>query len=158
MGIFNNLLSGAGALPVSEALTTVAGGAFSPVSPGDLSHRRTVPVIGNQRPIQGEEAEVLGVLADQREALAASSKAGYEAINRIEQADAVIHDSYRGYQLKVSEIELAKRKADAKYLEGLQNQRSQYAELGSRLISSESKATQRQREVRARVDQLMKGV
>lgn len=156
MGIFNNLLSGAGALPVSDALTTV--NAFSPVSPGDLSHRRTVPVIGNQRPIQGEEAEVLGVLADQREALAASSKAGYEAINRIEQADAVIHESYRGYQLKVSEIELAKRRADTKYLEGLQNQRPQYAELGSRLISSESKATQRQREVRARVDQLMKGV
>lgn len=158
MGIFNGLLAGAGVMPSASSLTTIAGGAFSPVSPGDLSHHRTVPIVAIQRPIQGEEAEVLGVLADQREALAASSKAGYEAIQRIEQSDQVIHESYRGYQLKVSEVELAKRKADTRYLEGLQNQRSQYAELGSRLISSESKASQRQREVKARVDQLLKGV
>ena len=70
----------------------------------------------------------------------------------------MIHESYRSYQLKVSEVELAKRKADTKYLESLQNQRPQYAELGSRLISAESKSTQRQREVKARVDQILKGV
>lgn len=157
MGIFNGLLAGAGMIP-SSSIATVRGGAFSPVSPGDLSHRRTVPVIPNQRPIDGEEAEGLAVLADQRENLAQSSKMGYEAINRIEQADALIHESYRGYQLKVSEVELAKRKADTKYLEGLQNQRPQHAELGSRLISSESKASQRQREIKARVTQLLKGV
>ena len=158
MGIFNGLLAGAGVLPSSSSITTVSGGAFSPVSPGDLSHRRTVPVIPSQRPIDGEEAEGLGVLADQWESLAASSKMGYEAINRIEQANQTIHESYRGYQLKVSEVELAKRKADTKYLEGLQNQRPQYAELGSRLMSAESHASQRQREIKARVTQLLKGV
>jgi hypothetical protein len=158
MGIFNGLLAGAGVIPSASSITTVSGGAFSPVSPGDLSHNRTVPIISSQRPIKGEEAEVLSVLADQREALANASKMGYDAINRIEAADQAIHESYRSYQLKVSEVELAKRKADTKYLESLQNQRPQYAELGSRLISAESKSTQRQREVKARVDQILKGV
>ena len=69
----------------------------------------------------------------------------------------LFRSAYRGYQLKVSEVDLAKRKADTKYLEGLQNQRPQYAELGSRLMSAESRANQRQREIKARVDQLLKG-
>lgn len=157
MGIFNGLLAGNGSSPNISALTTPQGGAFSPVSPGDISHRRTAPIIQNQRVINGEESEVLSVLADQREHMATTSKAGYEALQRIEAADQMLHESYRGYQLKVSEVELAKRKADGKYIEGLQNQRPQYAELGSRLMSAEGKAAQKQREVRARVTQLLKG-
>ena len=158
MGIFNGLLAGHGSNRTGSALLAPQGGAFSPVSPGDLSHKRSIPIIHHQRPLDGEEAEVLAVIADQREHLANTSKAGYEAIQRIEQADQVIHEAYRGYQLKVSEVELSKRKADTKYLEGLQNQRPQYAELGSRLMSAESRANQRQREIKARVDQLLKGV
>ena len=158
MGIFNGLLAGAGNSQNISALTAPQGGAFSPVSPGDLSHKRSIPIVHHQRPFDGEEAEVLAVIANQREHLAQSSKMGYEALQRIEAADQTIHESYRGYQLKVSEVELAKRKSDAKYLEGLQNQRPQYAELGSRLISAESRASQRQREIKARVDQLLKGV
>jgi hypothetical protein len=99
----------------------------------------------------------LTVLADQREHLATTSKAGYEALQRIEQADQVLHEAYRGYQGKVAEVEFNKRKVDTKYLETLQNQRPQYAELGSRLMSAESRASQKQREVRARVGQLLKG-
>lgn len=158
MGIFNGLLAGAGNSQNISALTAPQGGAFSPVSPGDLSHKRSIPIVHHQRPFDGEEAEVLAVIANQREHLAQSSKMGYEALQRIEAADQTIHESYRGYQLKVSEVELAKRKSDAKYLEGLQNQRPQYAELGSRLMSAESRANQRQREIKARVDQLLKGV
>lgn len=158
MGIFNGLLAGAGVIPSANAITTVQGGAFAPTNPGDLSHTRTVPIIGSQRPINGQEAEALAVLADQREALADSSKLGYESIQRIEQADQVIHESYRNYQGKVAQVELGKRKADTKYLEQLQNQRPEYAELGSRLIKAESRATQRQLEIKSRVDQLLRGI
>ena len=157
MGIFNRLLSGGGDIPSSSAIMQVQGGAMNPTAPGDLSHDRTVPIIHRQRPLKGEEAEVLGVLASQREALAASSKAGYGAIERIEKSDQAIHEAYRGYQGTVSAVELGKRKADTKYLETLQGQRLEYGELGSRLITAEAKAGQRQKEIKARVNQILNG-
>jgi len=155
MGIFSALMGVNHS--ISSDLAAPPSGGLSHQNPGDLSHRRTVPLIGSQRPINSAEAEVLGVKADQHEALAASTEKGYQAIERIEQADLKIHESYRGYQGKVSEVDYQKRAADTKYAEGLHKLRGQYGDLQSRLTAADTKATVRAGAIQARVHQILRG-
>jgi len=151
MGIFNTLLRGTSALAVPPS------GGLSHQNPGDLSHHREVPLIQNQRPIRAAEAEALDVRADQWEALAQFTEQGYQAIQRIEQADLKIHQAYRGYQGKVAEVDYQKRLADTKYAEGLHNLRGKYGDLHSRLTEADTKATVRSHAIQARVQQILRG-
>lgn len=132
-------------------------GGLSHQNPGDLTHHREIPVIPRQRPIRAEEAAVLEVRADQWESLAQSTQQGYQAIERIEQADLEMHKAYRGYQAKVSEVDFQKRSADVKYAEQLHELRGKYGGLRSRLAEADTKATVRTNAIKARVHQILTG-
>jgi hypothetical protein len=154
MGIFSALT---GTTSYGPELAAPPSGGLSHQNPGDLSHRRTVPLITNQRPITAVEAEVLAVKADQHEALAETTEEGYQAIQRIEQADLKIHQAYRGYQGKLAEVDYQKRSADTKYAENLHQLRGKYGDLHSRLTEADTKATVRSGAIKARVQQILTG-
>jgi hypothetical protein len=154
MGIFSALT---GTNSYGPDLAAPPSGGLSPTNPGDLSHRRTVPLISNQRPLTLAEAEVLEVKASQHEALAASTEQGYQAIQRIEEADLKIHQAYRGYQGKVAGVDYQKRSADTKYAEKLHDLRGKYGDLHSRLTEADTKAVVRTNAIKARVQQILSG-
>ena len=154
MGIFSSLTGNSN---IGVDLAAPPSGGLSHNNPGDLSHRRTVPLINSQRLINSAEAEVLAVKASQHEALAISTEKGYQAIERIEEADLKIHAAYRGYQGKLAEVDYAKRSADVKYAENLHGLRVKYGDLHSRLTEADTKATVRGNAIKARVQQILSG-
>jgi len=154
MGIFSALT---GTTSYGPDLAAPPSGGLSHQNPGDLSHRRTVPLIGRQRPFTSAETEVLRVKADQLETIAVNTELGFQLIERIEESDLKIHKAYRGYQGKVAEVDYQKRSADVKYGEQLHQLRGKYGDLHSRLTEADTKATVRGNAIKARVQQILSG-
>ena len=157
MGIFNSLVQLRGG-DFSSSMNPTAGGVFTPSNPGNLDTIRTAPIVPNCREFTPPEAERLAVLADQRSEIAQSSEIAYRALETIEQADQKIHTANRQYRFTVAKEELAKKKADSKYLTGLNDLRADYGQAAASLIESRRKSDKRLEVIEARTRQILKGV
>ena len=157
MGIFNSLVQLRGG-DFSSAMNPTGGGVFTPSNPGNLDTIRTAPIVPNTREFSPVEAERLAVLADQRSEIAQSSEIAYRALETIEQADQKIHTANRQYRFTVAKEELAKKKADSKYLTGLNDLRADYGQAAASLIESRRKSDKRLEVIEARTRQILKGV
>ena len=157
MGIFNSLVQLRGG-DFSSSMNPTAGGVFTPSNPGNLDTIRTAPIVPNCREFTPPEAERLSVLADQRSEIAQSSEIAYRALETIEQSDQKIHTANRQYRFTVAKEELAKKKADSKYLTGLNDLRADYGQAAASLIESRRKSDKRLEVIEARTRQILKGV
>ena len=157
MGIFSSLVQLRGG-DFSNAMNPTTLGAFTPSNPGPLDTVRTAPVVTHTRRFTPPEAERLEILAQQQSEIAQASETAYKALESLEESDTKIVVSNRNYRGKVASLELTRKQSEAKYLSGLNNLRSGYAEAGASLLESRRKSDRRLEVVEARTRQILKGV
>lgn len=155
MGAMTRLFGG----DVSEAISSKSdtlgnptdASVITPLNPGKFSSIRSMPVCDTPRYFTADEADAMKDLAKEKTDGARQAKRAYEAMGKIEEADAKVHKNHRGYEKVVATTELKKKRADtglAKHLHGL---RPGYARLGFGLEKAESNATARIEAIKTRL-------
>ncbi|WP_377481104.1 MAG: hypothetical protein P2A85_13995 [Microcoleus anatoxicus] len=146
------LSHGSHAINHSTVLAPTSADAISPLNPGKFAaSERSVPIIEKPRYFTEEEADAMKALAKEKTEGARHAKRAYEAVGKIEEADAKVHKHHRKYEGVVADNELVKKRADAglgKHLHGL---RPAYARLGMGLEQAASNAESRISEIKAKL-------
>jgi hypothetical protein len=156
MGLFNTIVQ-LRASDFSGAMNPTTPGIFTPSHPGALDTCRTAPIVPNTRSFSPPEAERLTALAEQRAEIAQASEKAYKALESIEESDQRVHSANRGYRGVVAKQELLKKKADSKYLSGLNKLREGYGKAGAALLESRRQSDRRLETIEARTRQILKG-
>ncbi len=134
MGFLTRLLNaGNHSIQVDSTLNPTRQDAVTPDRPGFLDTIQTVPTLPRPRYFGEAESRALQQMAEQREADLQHSKAAYEALQDLENADTQIHLLHRNYQTTAANGELKRKQADTKYSQHLHAQRPAYADLTSGL-------------------------
>ncbi|WP_332998529.1 hypothetical protein [Microcoleus sp. A006_D1] len=142
---------GSHAIDKSKVLAATAPGVITPMNPGDFGSIRSIPVVPAPRYFDREEADRLKELAKEKTDGARQSKRAYNALGKIEEADATVHKAHRKYEGVVADNELGKKKADGRLAKHLHTLRPGYARLGMGIEQAEQKADARISEIRARL-------
>ncbi|MEG4121849.1 hypothetical protein QUA43_30830 [Microcoleus sp. N9_B4] len=125
----------------ATALKATSADAISPMNPGNFaSGERSVPIVPAPRYFDKEEAAAMKTLATEKEKGAKYSKKAYEALGRIEAADAKVHKHHRKYEGVVATNELRKVRANAGLAKHLHGLRPGYARLDARIDKADSNA------------------
>lgn len=147
---------GSHAIDKSKVLAATAPGVITPMNPGDFGSIRSVPVVPGPRYFDREEADRLKELAKEKTDGARQSKRAYNALGKIEEADATVHKAHRKYEGVVADNELGKKKADGRLAKHLHTLRPGYARLGMGIEQAEQKADARISEIRARLTEAVR--
>ncbi|WP_332998536.1 hypothetical protein [Microcoleus sp. A006_D1] len=147
---------GSHAIDKSNVLAATAPGVITPMNPGDFGSIRTAPVVPAPRYFERDEADRLKELAKEKIDGARQSKRAYNALGKIEEADATVHKAHRKYEGVVADNELAKKKADGRLAKHLHTLRPGYARLGMGIEQAEQKADARISEIRARLTEAVR--
>ena len=135
----------------SKVLSATDTSVICPQNPGNFSSIRSVPVVPAPRYFTEEEADGLKGLAKEKTDGARQAKRAYEALGKIEAADAKVHKHHRKYEGVVADNELVKKRADGRLGKHLHSQRPAYARLGMSLDQAASNADTRIGEIRAKL-------
>jgi hypothetical protein len=135
----------------SKVLAATGPGVISPQNPGNFSSIRSVPVVPAPRYFSEEEADAMKGLAKEKTDGARQSKRAYEALGKIEAADANVHKHHRKYEGVVADNELVKKRADGRLGKHLHSQRPVYARLGMSLDQAASSADTRIGEIKGKL-------
>ena len=149
----SSLATGGHAINKDVVLNPTAPDVINPMQSGSWSTVRTAPINHDPRYFSKEEADELKKLATTKQQGARQSKRAYKSLKKIENADAQVHASHRGYLRGVADSELVKKRADAATARHLHAQRPEYAKLGQGLDRAENKAQERINELRNKVKQ-----
>lgn len=147
---------GSHSIDKSKVLAATAPGVITPMTPGDFGSIRTAPVVPAPRYFERDEADRLKELAKEKTDGARQSKRAYNALGKIEEADATVHKAHRKYERVVADNELAKKKADGRLAKHLHTLRPGYARLGMGIEQAEQKADARINEIRARLTEAVR--
>ena len=142
---------GSHSIDKSKVLAATGPGVISPQNPGNFSSIRSVPVVPVPRYFTEEEADATKALAKGKTDGARQAKRAYEALGKIEEADAKVHKHHRKYEGVVADNELVKKRADGRLGKHLHSQRPAYARLGMSLDQAASNADTRIGEIRAKL-------
>jgi hypothetical protein len=162
MGVFNRIF-GSGkasdhALPAaSQILEPTNPDAYHPNNPGDMKPVRSVPVLKEPRPFTSEQLGDLESMVEERREASKNFQEGLALLSEVEGLDASDQGAFRKYQGKVSDAELAKLKANAGYIQHLQGQRTDYAQLADGLTRAQMESDRRVGQMLGRVRGLMGG-
>ena len=136
----------------STILAPTSTDAINPLNPGKFTAAdRSVPVIEKPRYFTEEEADLMKTLAKEKTDGARQAKRAYEAVGKIEEADAKVHKHHRKYEGVVADNELVKKRADARLGKHLHGLRPAYARLGMSLDQAASNADTRIGEIKAKL-------
>lgn len=139
------------AIDKSRILAPTAQGVITPMNPGDFSSIRTAPIVPAPRYFERDEADRLKELAKEKTDGARQSKRAYNALGKIEEADATVHKAHRKYEGVVADQELTKKRSDARLGKHLHALRPGYARLGMGIEQAEQKADARISEIRSKL-------
>jgi len=131
---------GGHAIDKSKVLSETAAGVISPMNPGNFGSIRTAPVVPTPRYFKADEADQLKELAKEKTDGARQSKRAYQALGKIEEADAKVHKEHRKYEGAVAENELKKVRSNAGLAKKLHGMRPGYARLGLGIDKAENDA------------------
>ncbi|TAE96865.1 MAG: hypothetical protein EAZ78_26395 [Oscillatoriales cyanobacterium] len=146
------LVHGGHGIDKSTVLAPTSTDAISPLNPGKFTAAdRSVPIIEKPRYFTEEEAEAMKTLAKEKTDGARQAKRAYEALGKIEEADAKVHKHHRKYEGVVADNELVKKRADARLGKHLHGLRPSYARLGMSLDQAASNADTRIGEIKAKL-------
>lgn len=147
----STLASGGHAINKDVVLAPTDPTAINPMNAGTWQTVRTAPVNTTPQYFTREEANALKNLAKECTDGARQSQRAYNALKKIEEADAKVHRHHRRYIRGVAEAELNKKRSDVQTAKHLHGQRPQYAKLGIGLETSENKATARIAELKDKI-------
>lgn len=142
---------GGDAIDKSKVLAATAPGVITPLNPGDFSTIRSVPVVPAPRYFTKEEADAMKDLAKEKTDGAKQSKRAYEALGKVEAADAKVHRHHRKYEGVVADNELGKKRSDTRLAKHLHTLRPGYARLGLGLDKADRDARTRIDEIKAKL-------
>ena len=142
---------GGHAIEKSKVLAETAAGVITPTSPGNFGSIRTAPVVPAPRYFERDEADQLKELAKEKVAGARQSKRAYQALGKIEEADAKVHKEHRKYEGVVAENELKKVRSNASLAKKLHGMRPGYARLGLGIDKAENDARVRIDAIKAKL-------
>ena len=135
---------GGHAIDKSNVLKATSADAISPLNPGNFaSGERSIPIVPAPRYFDKDEADAMRKLATEKEKGAKYSKKAYEALGRVEVADAKVHKSHRKYEGTVATNELRKVRANAGLAKHLHGLRPGYACLDLGIDKADSDARTR---------------
>lgn len=130
----------------SKDVVSVAAGAVTPWNTGDNSEIRTEKVVVKHRNFSKKEADELRVKAAKRKREAKDNRKAYQALRKIESADATDQTSFRGYQTTVARVTATKKSADVAKAKTLAGLTPVYANLGYSLDDANTEAAVKVRE------------
>ncbi|MEG5238699.1 hypothetical protein [Microcoleus sp. AT9b-C3] len=142
---------GGHAIDKSKVLQATAPGVITPTNPGNFSSIRSVPVVPAPRYFTKEEADAMKDLAKEKTDGAKQSKRAYEALTKVEEADAKVHRHHRKYEGAVADNELSKKRSDTRLAKHLHSLRPGYARLGLGIDKAENDARARIDEIKAKL-------
>jgi hypothetical protein len=134
---------GSHAINKSKVLAITDTSVITPLTPGNFSSIRSVPVVPNPRYFDREQSDKLKELAKEKTDGARQSKRAYKALTKIEAADKTVHKEHRKYEGVVAENELGKKRSDAGLAKKLHGLRPGYAQLGLGIDKADSDARTR---------------
>jgi hypothetical protein len=134
---------GSHAIDKSKVLASTDTSVITPLTPGNFSSIRSVPVVPDPRYFNREEADKLKELAKAKTDDSRQSKRAYKALTKIEAADKTVHKEHRKYEGVVAENELGKKRSDAGLAKKLHGLRPGYARLGLGIDKADSDARTR---------------
>jgi hypothetical protein len=139
------------AIDKSKVLASTNTSVIRPLSPGNFSSIRSVPVVPDPRYFTKEEADAMKGLAKEKTDGARQSKRAYKALTKIEAADKTVHKEHRKYEGAVAENELGKKRSDAGLAKKLHGLRPGYARLGLGIDKADSDARTRIDSIKAKL-------
>jgi hypothetical protein len=139
------------AIDKSKVLSSTDTSVITPLSPGNFSSIRSVPVVPDPRYFDKEQADALKGLAKEKIDGARQSKRAYKSLAKIEAADKTVHKEHRKYEGAVAENELGKKRSDAGLAKKLHGMRPGYARLGLGIDKADSNARTRIDEIKAKL-------
>jgi hypothetical protein len=139
------------AIDKSKVLAETAAGVITPMSPGNFGSIRTAPVVPAPRYFERDEADQLKELAKEKVDGARQAKRAYQALGKIEEADAKVHKEHRKYEGVVAENELKKVRSNAGLAKKLHGMRPGYARLGLGIDKAENNARVRIDAIKAKL-------
>jgi hypothetical protein len=143
-GKLSTVNDGGHTIDKSKVLAATSPDALSPLNPGNFaSGERSIPIVPAPRYFDKEELAKLKELATEKEKGAKTSKKAYQALGRVEAADAKVHKEHRKYEGVVADNELKKVRANAGLAKKLHGLRPGYARLGVGIDKADSKARER---------------
>ena len=110
---------GGHAIDKSKVLASTDASVITPLNPGNFSSIRSVPVVPAPRYFTKEEADAMKDLAKEKTDGAKQSKRAYEALAKVEEADAKVHRHHRKYEGAVADRVRASQSCLTKALENL---------------------------------------
>lgn len=143
--------NGGHSINIDTVMAATDAGAINPMQPGNFQSIRTNKVVQKPQYYSKEQAEQLTTQAKEKLEGARHTRKAYTALKRVEQADLQVHGAHRGYQAVVSEVELQKKRIDAKLAKQLHAQRPQYTQLGVGIQKAEDTANKRIVELTAKI-------
>jgi hypothetical protein len=135
----NAAVNGNGIMNPNDIMN-VASGAPTPWNPGDSREIRTEKVVTQHRNFTQKETDTLRVKAATRKRQSATNRKAYQALRKIEQADAMDQASFRGYQTAVATTTAKKKAVDVAKAKTLHNLTPAYANMGYSLGTAHSEA------------------
>ncbi|MEG4287305.1 hypothetical protein QUB68_29790 [Microcoleus sp. A006_D1] len=142
---------GGHAIDKSKVLAETAAGVITPMRPGNFGSIRTAPVVPGPRYFERDEADQLKELAKEKTDGARQAKRAYQALGKIEEADAKVHKEHRKYEGVVAENELKKVRSNASLAKKLHGMRPGYARLGLGIDKAENNARVRIDAIKAKL-------
>ncbi|MGB7891063.1 MAG: hypothetical protein WCF82_03930 [Microcoleus sp.] len=142
---------GGHAIDKSKVLASTDASAITPLNPGNFSSIRSVPVVPAPRYFTKEEADAMKDLAKDKTDGAKQSKRAYEALRKVEEADAKVHRHHRKYEGVVADNELGKKRSDTRLAKHLHSLRPGYARLGLGIDKADSDARTRIDAIKAKL-------
>ncbi|MEG4287298.1 hypothetical protein QUB68_29755 [Microcoleus sp. A006_D1] len=139
------------AIDKSKVLAETAAGVITPMNPGNFGSIRTAPVVPAPRYFERDEADQLKELAKEKTDGARQAKRAYQALGKIEEADAKVHKEHRKYEGVVAENELKKVRSNASLAKKLHGMRPGYARLGLGIDKAENNARVRIDAIKAKL-------
>ncbi|NJO43818.1 MAG: hypothetical protein HC769_25520 [Cyanobacteria bacterium CRU_2_1] len=116
------------------------GQAITPWNPGDNSEIRTHQVVAKHKNFTKDEADKLRVQAATRTRQAKNNRQAYNALRKIENADAQDQQTYRQYQTTVAKTSASKKSADVGKAKTLYGLTGTYAKMGLSLGEAANEA------------------
>jgi hypothetical protein len=142
------------AIDKSKVLAATAPGVITPTNPGNFDSIRSVPIVPKPTYCDRETADALKDLSKQKTEDARHTKRAYNALTKIEEADATVHKAHRKYEGAVAENELKKKRSDASLAKKLHGLRPGYARLGMGIDKADSDARARIDAIKTRLTQV----
>ena len=142
---------GGHAIDKSRVLAATAAGVITPTSPGNFGSIRTAPIVPAPRYFERDEADQLKEMAKEKTDGARQAKRAYQALGKIEEADAKVHKEHRKYEGVVAENELKKIRSNASLAKKLHGMRPGYARLGLGIDKAENDARVRIDAIKAKL-------